>query len=103
MTGMSPRFAILVSHLISKENPVSINRSTLIDNATARTPLRERISRATVRAFFAARERLASERGDVPGWVLITLMTAGIVVALWAVASDALVGLFNQAMSQFTE
>jgi len=26
------------------------------------------------------------ERGDVPGWVLITLMTAGLVTALWVVA-----------------
>ena len=24
------------------------------------------------------------ERGDVPGWVLITLMTAGLVVLIWA-------------------
>ena len=23
------------------------------------------------------------ERGDVPGWVLITLMTAGLVTAIW--------------------
>ena len=26
------------------------------------------------------------ERGDVPGWVLVTLMTAGLVTALWLVA-----------------
>ncbi len=82
---------------------MSINRSTLANNATTNTKLRERATRAGFRALLAARERLTSERGDVPGWVLITLMTAGIVVALWAVASDALVGLFNQAMSQFTE
>ena len=30
------------------------------------------------------------ERGDVPGWVLITLMTAGIVTALWIVAEPKL-------------
>lgn len=41
------------------------------------------------------------ERGDVPGWVLITLMTAGIVVALWAVASDQIVAIFNNAMAPF--
>lgn len=45
--------------------------------------------------------RLASERGDVPGWVLITLMTAGIVVALWAVASDQIVQIFENAMAPF--
>ena len=39
------------------------------------------------------------ERGDVPGWVLITLMTAGLVIALWAVAGPALAGVFEQAIS----
>ncbi|MCT1866749.1 hypothetical protein M3B90_04315 [Dermabacter sp. p3-SID358] len=82
---------------------MSIHRSTLAGTATNRTGLCDRAARAGVRVLFSLRDRLASERGDVPGWVLITLMTAGIVVALWAVASDALVGLFNQAMSQFTK
>ena len=45
--------------------------------------------------------RLASDQGDVPGWVLITLMTAGIVVALWAVASDQIVQIFENAMAPF--
>jgi len=39
------------------------------------------------------------ERGDVPGWVLVTLMTAGLVVAIWALAGPALSGLFEQAIS----
>lgn len=43
---------------------------------------------------------LKSESGDVPGWVLITLMTAGLVVLLWAVAGPALKGVFEQAMSK---
>ena len=43
---------------------------------------------------------LASERGDVPGWVLITLMTAGLVVALWALAGPSLGQVFNQAVTR---
>ncbi len=39
------------------------------------------------------------ERGDVPGWVLVTLMTAGLVVLLWGVAGPALTNLFQQAIS----
>ena len=42
----------------------------------------------------------ADERGDVPGWVLITLMTAGLVVVIWALAGPALAGLFEQAISR---
>jgi len=38
------------------------------------------------------------ERGDVPGWVLITVMTAGLVIALWAVAGPALTSMFEEAM-----
>jgi hypothetical protein len=39
------------------------------------------------------------ERGDVPGWVLITIMTAGLVAALWLVAEPLLTGLFSSAVS----
>lgn len=42
------------------------------------------------------------ERGDVPGWVLVTLMTAGLVVALWAVAGPLLENAFRQAISSVT-
>lgn len=40
------------------------------------------------------------DRGDVPGWVLITLMTAGLVVVIWALAGPALAGLFEQAIER---
>ncbi len=39
-----------------------------------------------------------ADRGDVPGWVLVTLMTAGLVLGLWAVADTALTDMFTQAM-----
>lgn len=42
------------------------------------------------------------ERGDVPGWVLITLMTAGLVAAIWALAGPALEGLFTDAIDSVT-
>lgn len=43
---------------------------------------------------------IASEKGDVPGWVLITLMTAGLVVVIWAFAAPALQGVFDEAMDR---
>ena len=48
------------------------------------------------------RARLHQERGDVPGWVLVTLMTAGLVVTLWAVAGPALTQVFNDAIARVT-
>lgn len=40
------------------------------------------------------------DSGDVPGWVLITLMTAGLVVVMWSFAGPALQGVFQQAMNR---
>lgn len=44
--------------------------------------------------------RAPDDRGDVPGWVLVTLMTAGLVIALWAVAGARLEELFNTSMDR---
>jgi hypothetical protein len=46
------------------------------------------------------RDAYDDERGDVPGWVLITLMTAGLVVVIWALAGPALADLFQQAIER---
>ncbi len=47
------------------------------------------------------RERLdrRDERGDVPGWVLVTVMTAGLVAALWAIAGPQLSQMLRDALS----
>ncbi len=39
------------------------------------------------------------ERGDVPGWVLITVMTAGLVAVIWGVAEDQLRDLLRNALN----
>ncbi|MBA2456510.1 MAG: hypothetical protein H0V48_08250 [Nocardioidaceae bacterium] len=39
------------------------------------------------------------ERGDVPGWVMITVMTAGLVAVLTAVAGPQLRDLLQEALS----
>ena len=44
------------------------------------------------------RPRVRDERGDVPGWVLVTVMTAALVVALLAVAGPKLTSAFNRAI-----
>ena len=43
--------------------------------------------------------RHADQRGDVPGWVLIVLMTSALVVAIWGVARDRLVAIVSTALS----
>ena len=55
--------------------------------------------------FIKLRNRFAvaasdRERGDVPGWVMITLMTAVIVVLIWGIASKQLTDLLNSAFGK---
>ena len=68
---------------------VPVTAGTTIDGTTSAT--------TTVEAETAA--AAPADRGDVPGWVLVTLMTAGLVSALWLVAGQALVNLFETAIS----
>lgn len=57
--------------------------------------IQQSLQRASIRL-------LHHDRGDVPGWVLITMMTAGLVVVLWALAGPALSNVFNQAIQRVT-
>lgn len=38
------------------------------------------------------------ERGDVPGWVLIVLMTSALVIAIWGVARNQLVDIVSRSL-----
>jgi hypothetical protein len=49
-----------------------------------------------VLAVTAPRPR--DERGDVPGWVLVTVMTAGLVGALWKLAGPQLNSMLTAAL-----
>ena len=64
------------------------------------TPAHEPRSRRSRDVMMRMRALLADETGDVPGWVLVTLMTAGLVVLIWAVAGPALTSLFEQAIQR---
>jgi hypothetical protein len=45
----------------------------------------------------APRDR--DERGDVPGWVFVTIMSAGLVLAITAVAQPELTGMVRRALN----
>ena len=62
--------------------------------------MKERMLRLTARLRTGLHDLTEDDRGDVPGWVLITLMTAGLVVVIWAMAGPALADLFEQAIQR---
>ena len=42
--------------------------------------------------------RLKDERGDVPGWVLVVLMTTGLVTAIWTIAAPRLTAILKDSL-----
>jgi len=46
------------------------------------------------------RRAFDGDDGDVPGWVLITLMTAALVIVIWALAAPALSNIFQNAIDR---
>jgi hypothetical protein len=61
----------------------------------------EHISETLARLYLVVLlPRTRDERGDVPGWVLITVMTAGLVMAIWGVAEGQLRSMLTNALNQ---
>jgi hypothetical protein len=50
-------------------------------------------------ATIARLRTLSDDRGDVPGWVLVAVMTAGLVTAIWLIADDQLTSVLDRAIS----
>ena len=46
-------------------------------------------------SFFA---KLKDDRGDVPGWVLVVLMTTGLVTAIWTIAAPRLTAILKDSL-----
>lgn len=40
------------------------------------------------------------DRGDVPGWVLVTMMTVGLVIAITQIATDQLGDILRSALNR---
>jgi hypothetical protein len=62
------------------------------------------ILRAKDRSLFIKRLQMQlkqaakSERGDVPGWVLVVLMTTGLVTGIWTVAQPRLSSILKNSL-----
>ena len=41
---------------------------------------------------------ISSDRGDVPGWVLVVLMTTGLVTAIWTIAAPRLTSILKNSL-----
>jgi hypothetical protein len=41
---------------------------------------------------------MKDQRGDVPGWVLVVLMTTGLVTAIWTIAAPRLSAILRNSL-----
>ena len=64
---------------------------TMVD---AELVLREKLIRGH-KKFYG---QLRDEQGDVPGWVLVVLMTTGLVTAIWTIAAPRLTAILKNSL-----
>lgn len=55
-------------------------------------------TRLAVLVLPRAAEHRRTQRGDVPGWVMVTVMTAGLVYAIWTFAGPELNAMLSRAL-----
>ena len=72
-----------------------MNEVIIIKLIVATNYLSVRISEFKRTRFYKA---LSDNRGDVPGWVLVVLMTTGLVTALWTIAAPRLTAILKNSL-----
>jgi hypothetical protein len=50
------------------------------------------------RQLKSAWQILSDERGDVPGWVLVVLMTTGLVTGIWTLAAPQIESILRSSL-----
>lgn len=60
--------------------------------------IRENISKWIMNRSIRTYELISSERGDVPGWVLVVLMTTGLVTGIWTLAAPRIDGILRNSL-----
>jgi hypothetical protein len=79
-----------IEQLLNLDRNAQLENSTFCDNLQSQssTLLQKDRSETFLSQSVATQDR--DDRGDVPGWVLVVLMTAGLVTGIWTVAAPRL-------------
>ena len=57
-----------------------------------------RVSRIYLEQSTRLTQALRDERGDVPGWVLVVLMTTGLVTGIWTLAAPRIDSILRNSL-----
>jgi hypothetical protein len=100
------------------ESMTEVNKTTTVENTGIKKTPKEFVAMrilssaesAMTKAAIAAGRRInrlrnfdlvakvKDERGDVPGWVLVVLMTTGLVTAIWTIAAPRLTTILKNSL-----
>lgn len=72
--------------------------SFYVSQIIVRAQIRLCSMRESIRERFLIGNCDDSERGDVPGWVLVVLMTTGLVTAIWTIAAPRLTAILRNSL-----
>lgn len=70
--------------------------ATRLSNSTISLAINRSAKLSILKENFALAAK--SERGDVPGWVLVVLMTTGLVTGIWTVAQPRLSSILKNSL-----
>ena len=60
--------------------------------------IREQINEKVLERSIYLFQALRDERGDVPGWVLVVLMTTGLVTGIWTLAAPRIESILRNSL-----
>jgi hypothetical protein len=60
--------------------------------------IRDQIDAKSARFKKQFKKNICDEKGDVPGWVLVVLMTTGLVTAIWTLAAPRLSSILKNSL-----
>ncbi len=64
--------------------------------------IKSKISQGYLKRSHLLCQALRNERGDVPGWVLVVLMTTGLVTGIWTLAAPRIDSILRNSLDSMS-
>ena len=87
---------VSINKMVNINKIVSINKLESINKVVNK--IRERCFDGLQRRYLFIKLKVESDRGDVPGWVLVVLMTTGLVTGIWTLAAPRIDSILRNSL-----
>ena len=85
-----------INKVVKINKVVNINKLESINKVVNK--IRERCFDGLQRRYLFIKLKVESDRGDVPGWVLVVLMTTGLVTGIWTLAAPRIDSILRNSL-----